>query len=58
MDNALVNKSFTIMLMMSVVEGKEKFFHFNFDNNSGRNVLMFIADAIRNQFLVEGDYLV
>lgn len=46
------------MLLIAIVEGREKFFHFNFENNTGRNVLVFIADAIRNGYLVDGDYLV
>lgn len=57
-DTALAAKSFTIMLLISIIQGKEKFFHFNFDNNSGSNVLFFVADAIKNEFLKEGDYLV
>lgn len=57
-DNALSNKSFTIMLLISVVENKEKFFHLNFENNTGRNVLMFIADAVRSGYLERDDYLI
>jgi len=57
-DKTLAAKSFTIMLLISVVAGKEKFFHFNMDNNSGTNVLTFIADAIRQEYLVDGDYLI
>lgn len=46
------------MLMISLVPGKEKFFHLNMENNSATNVLTFVADAIRQEYLVDGDYLI
>lgn len=57
-DQSLHSKGFTIMLLITLIEGKDKFVHFNFENNSGFDVLIFVASAIKEGFLVPGDFLI
>jgi hypothetical protein len=48
-DKSLHSKSFSIFLLVSIVKGKETFFHLNHDNNSGKDVVIFVALQTLNE---------
>lgn len=53
-EQTLHSKSFTLILMLSLEQDKETFFHLNFDNNNGKDPMIFVADAVKNGFLLPG----
>lgn len=51
-DQSLHSKGFTIMLMITLDPQKPRYVNFNFENNSGIDVLLFVASAIREGIIL------
>jgi len=57
-DRSLHGKSFTIMFLCLIIEGKECFFHINQEINTALNVFNFVQDAFASGYLAAGDFLI